>query len=202
MRVPRRGCSGSPVTSSRARSATPPSGAISAPASASTRPPMSVRRRDEWLVGFDEDLATALADLPDQQRAVIEMRVLDGRPYAEVAEGLAITRRCRPGSSSPRARRPPSDTRRGPRRARPVTVHVRPTRGDHPMTTPNSGADLIRLGGRARGRRRTEPDIGTPATNWPHRDRSRRPDRARRRHSRATACSRRARSPPACRPGQ
>jgi RNA polymerase sigma-70 factor, ECF subfamily len=56
---------------------------------------------DEWLVGFDEDLAAALADLPDQQRAVIEMRVLDGRPYAEVAEGLAIT----PGAARVRAHR-------------------------------------------------------------------------------------------------
>ena len=57
--------------------------------------------RDEWLVGFDEDLAAALADLPDEQRAVIEMRVLDGRPYAEVAEGLAIT----PGAARVRAHR-------------------------------------------------------------------------------------------------
>jgi RNA polymerase sigma-70 factor (ECF subfamily) len=57
--------------------------------------------RDEWLIGFDEDLAAALAGLPDQQRAVIEMRVLDGRPYAEVAEGLAIT----PGAARVRAHR-------------------------------------------------------------------------------------------------
>ena len=57
--------------------------------------------RSEWLVGFDEDLAAALADLPDQQRAVIEMRVLDGRPYTEVADGLAIT----PGAARVRAHR-------------------------------------------------------------------------------------------------
>ena len=57
--------------------------------------------RSEWLVGFDEDLAAALADLPDPQRAVIEMRVLDGRPYAEVADDLAIT----PGAARVRAHR-------------------------------------------------------------------------------------------------
>jgi RNA polymerase sigma-70 factor (ECF subfamily) len=57
--------------------------------------------RGEWLIGFDEDLAAALADLPDEQRAVIEMRVFDGRPYAEVAEGLAIT----PGAARVRAHR-------------------------------------------------------------------------------------------------
>lgn len=57
--------------------------------------------RDEWLVGFDEDLAAALAGLPGPQRAVIEMRVLDGRPYAEVAQGLAIT----PGTARVRTHR-------------------------------------------------------------------------------------------------
>jgi len=57
--------------------------------------------RNEWLVGFDEDLAAALAGLPGPQRAVIEMRVLDGRPYAEVAQGLAIT----PGTARVRAHR-------------------------------------------------------------------------------------------------
>jgi RNA polymerase sigma factor (sigma-70 family) len=57
--------------------------------------------RADWLVGFDDDLAAALADLPDHQRDVIEMRVLDGRPYAEVADGLAIT----PGAARVRAHR-------------------------------------------------------------------------------------------------
>ena len=57
--------------------------------------------RDEWLVGFDEDLAAALAGLPGPQREVIEMRVLDGRRYAEVAQGLAIT----PGAARVRAHR-------------------------------------------------------------------------------------------------
>jgi RNA polymerase sigma-70 factor (ECF subfamily) len=57
--------------------------------------------RAEWLAGFDEDLASALADLPEQQRAVIEMRVLDGRPYADVATKLDIT----PGAARVRAHR-------------------------------------------------------------------------------------------------
>ena len=57
--------------------------------------------RPEWLAGFDEDLAAALRDLPAPQRDVIEMRVLDGRPYADVARSLAIT----PGAARVRAHR-------------------------------------------------------------------------------------------------
>lgn len=57
--------------------------------------------RPEWLAGFDEDLATALHGLPPPQRDVIEMRVLDGQPYAEVARSLAIT----PGAARVRAHR-------------------------------------------------------------------------------------------------
>ena len=57
--------------------------------------------RPEWLHGFDEDLAAALADLPDPQRAVIEMRVLDGLPYTEVARSLAIS----PGAARVRVHR-------------------------------------------------------------------------------------------------
>jgi RNA polymerase sigma factor (sigma-70 family) len=47
--------------------------------------------RAEWLAGFDEDLASALRSLPEAQRSVIEMRVLEDRPYAEVAGALGIT---------------------------------------------------------------------------------------------------------------
>ena len=54
-----------------------------------------------WLVGFDEDLAAALGDLPDQQRSVIEMRVLDGRPYADVAREFDIS----PGAARVRTHR-------------------------------------------------------------------------------------------------
>jgi RNA polymerase sigma factor (sigma-70 family) len=57
--------------------------------------------RPEWLAGFDEDLEAALRDLPDQQRAVIEMRVLDGRPYADVARTLDIS----PGAARVRTHR-------------------------------------------------------------------------------------------------
>jgi RNA polymerase sigma-70 factor (ECF subfamily) len=57
--------------------------------------------RADWLVGFDEDLAAALRELPDPQRTVVEMRVLDGRPYAEVARELDIT----PGAARVRAHR-------------------------------------------------------------------------------------------------
>jgi RNA polymerase sigma factor (sigma-70 family) len=57
--------------------------------------------RPEWLVGLDEDLDAALSDLPDQQRAVIEMRVLDGRPYADVARSLDIS----PGAARVRVHR-------------------------------------------------------------------------------------------------
>jgi len=57
--------------------------------------------RAEWLAGFDADLAAALRDLPDPQRAVIEMRVLEGQPYAEVARTLQIT----PGAARVRTHR-------------------------------------------------------------------------------------------------
>jgi RNA polymerase sigma-70 factor (ECF subfamily) len=49
-----------------------------------------VEPRSEWLAGFDEDLAAALAELPTAQRTVVEMRVLEGRPFADVARQLEI----------------------------------------------------------------------------------------------------------------
>jgi RNA polymerase sigma factor (sigma-70 family) len=57
--------------------------------------------RSEWLAGFDADLADALNDLPEPQRAVIEMRVVDGRPYDEVARTLRIS----PGAARVRTHR-------------------------------------------------------------------------------------------------
>ena len=57
--------------------------------------------RAEWLAGFDADLAAALNDLPEPQRAVIEMRVLDGQPYADVARTLQIS----PGAARVRSHR-------------------------------------------------------------------------------------------------
>jgi RNA polymerase sigma factor (sigma-70 family) len=57
--------------------------------------------RAEWLAGFDADLALALHGLPEPQRSVIEMRVLDGQPYDEVARSLDIS----PGAARVRAHR-------------------------------------------------------------------------------------------------
>jgi RNA polymerase sigma-70 factor (ECF subfamily) len=79
----------------------------------------------QWLAGFDDDLAAALADLPDQQRAVIEMRVLDGRPYAAVARDLDIT----PGAARVRVHRGLAALRAslGPRRASVAAPAAKPT---------------------------------------------------------------------------
>jgi RNA polymerase sigma-70 factor (ECF subfamily) len=57
--------------------------------------------RAEWLAGFDADLAIALRELPERQRSVIEMRVLEGRSYDEVARTLEIS----PGAARVRAHR-------------------------------------------------------------------------------------------------
>jgi RNA polymerase sigma factor (sigma-70 family) len=57
--------------------------------------------RQEWLAGFDDDLAVALRELPAPQRSVIEMRVLEGRPYDDVARALDIS----PGAARVRAHR-------------------------------------------------------------------------------------------------
>ena len=44
-----------------------------------------------WLDGLDEDLAAALAELPDGQRRAIELRVLADGAYEDVARQLEIT---------------------------------------------------------------------------------------------------------------
>lgn len=41
-----------------------------------------------WTDGMDDDLETALGRLPEGQRIAVELRVLDDRPYDEVAEAL------------------------------------------------------------------------------------------------------------------
>jgi RNA polymerase sigma factor (sigma-70 family) len=56
---------------------------------------------DAWLVGLDEDLAAALDELPEAQRRAVEMRVLDGSNYAEVARELDIS----PGAARVRVHR-------------------------------------------------------------------------------------------------
>src|SRR4029079_17349311 len=57
--------------------------------------------RAEWLAGFDADLAVSLRGLLEPQRSVIEVRVLEGRPYDEVARTLEIT----PGAARVRTHR-------------------------------------------------------------------------------------------------
>jgi RNA polymerase sigma-70 factor (ECF subfamily) len=44
-----------------------------------------------WLVGLDDDLTAALAELPDGQRRAIELRVVADQAYADVARRLDIT---------------------------------------------------------------------------------------------------------------
>ena len=71
------------------------------PRRVASTPPRTSRATESGSSASTRNLAAALAGLPGPQRAVIEMRVLDGRPYAEVAQGLAIT----PGAARVRAHR-------------------------------------------------------------------------------------------------
>ncbi len=57
--------------------------------------------RDRWLAGLDEDLAAALAQLPEGHRRAIEMRVLGGDSYAGVARDLGVS----PGAARVRVHR-------------------------------------------------------------------------------------------------
>lgn len=45
----------------------------------------------EWLEGLDADLEAALAALPGPRRVVLELRVLEGRSYAQIAEVVGCT---------------------------------------------------------------------------------------------------------------
>jgi len=54
-------------------------------------PPSAVATDDRWLDGFDDDLAMALAALPDGQRRAIELRVLADQAYDDVARQLDCT---------------------------------------------------------------------------------------------------------------
>lgn len=60
-----------------------------------------VAPRDSWLLGLDEDLEAALAELPEAQRRAVEMRILDGRDYAAVARDLDTS----PGAARVRVHR-------------------------------------------------------------------------------------------------
>lgn len=53
-----------------------------------TAEPVEAAIDPSWLDGFDADLAAALADLPEGQRRAVEMRVVDGYGYAELATEL------------------------------------------------------------------------------------------------------------------
>ncbi len=44
-----------------------------------------------WLEGIDDDLLTALADLPDGQRRAIELRVLSDQAYESIGRELDIS---------------------------------------------------------------------------------------------------------------
>ena len=57
--------------------------------------------RSEWMLGFDEDLAAAVADLPETQRRAVELRFIDDRDYTDVAGLLAIS----PGTARVRVHR-------------------------------------------------------------------------------------------------
>ena len=50
-------------------------------------PPAAVEPQETWLDGLDE----AFADLPDGQRAAVELRVIEGLGYDDVAAGLGTT---------------------------------------------------------------------------------------------------------------
>ncbi len=53
--------------------------------------PRSIHVDPAWIDGLDDDLAEALADLPDGQRKAIELRVLADRAYDDVGRELDCT---------------------------------------------------------------------------------------------------------------
>jgi RNA polymerase sigma factor (sigma-70 family) len=57
--------------------------------------------RDEWIAGLDEDLARALASLPDSQRRAVELRVLERTGYDEIGRELRVS----PGAARVRVHR-------------------------------------------------------------------------------------------------
>lgn len=54
--------------------------------------PSSATAEQAWLDGLDADLAAALASLGDGERRAVELRVLDGLDYDEIAGELGISR--------------------------------------------------------------------------------------------------------------
>lgn len=55
---------------------------------------LDVTPSEGWLHGLDEDVASALEALPDEQRQAVELRVLGDMPYGRIAEQLG----CSPGA--------------------------------------------------------------------------------------------------------
>jgi RNA polymerase sigma-70 factor (ECF subfamily) len=53
--------------------------------------PVAASIDDTWLDGLDDDLAAALAELPDGQRRAIELRVVADQAYEEVGRRLDIS---------------------------------------------------------------------------------------------------------------
>jgi RNA polymerase sigma factor (sigma-70 family) len=81
--------------------------------------------REAWLACLDEDLAAALATLPETQRRAVELRVMDGTGYDEIGRELDIS----PGAARVRVHRGLAALRRlvrpDPPAVAPATV-VRP----------------------------------------------------------------------------
>ena len=82
-----------------------------------------------WVAGIDDDVAAVLRELPAAQRDAIEMRVLDGRPYADVGRSLEIS----PGAARVRvhralgAMRAALEARRNPTATPPIPAHPKET---------------------------------------------------------------------------
>ena len=89
--------------------------------------------RDAWIAGLDEDLAAALASLPDSQRRAVELRVLERTGYAEIGDELRVS----PGAARVRVHRGLSALRAllrpNPSAAAPVAMPPESTapNGDH-----------------------------------------------------------------------
>jgi RNA polymerase sigma-70 factor (ECF subfamily) len=86
--------------------------------------------RQAWLAGIDDDLAAALADLPEALRRAVELRVLERASFGEVGEELGSAR----GAARVRVHRGLAALRMALRLSRPVPVHTKPNanQGDVP----------------------------------------------------------------------
>lgn len=50
-----------------------------------------VRPNEHWLDGLEAELANAVVDLPAGQRRAVELRVINGLPYDEIADRLSCS---------------------------------------------------------------------------------------------------------------